>query len=188
MRETAENVPAAQTVQEPAPAFDEIKPKGHGLQCEDRRVEKSPAGQLTHVAGDVAAVAADAVPAEQGKHVALDEAARLSEYVPGGHETHCPGALLPYVPLGQFEHADAEPVENFPTSHCRQYAKPEFGEYVPDGHAKHAASEVAPIVGLYVPAGQSVQEVAWAALAYDPDGQGAQAPEPRSKGLSDDGF
>ena len=73
-----------------------------------------------HVAGDVAAVAADAVPAEQGKHVALDEAARLSEYVPEGHETHCPGALLPYVPLGQFEHADAEPVENVPTSHCRQ--------------------------------------------------------------------
>ncbi len=188
MRETAENVPAAQTVQEPAPAFAEIEPKGQGLQCEDRRVEKSPAGQFTHVADDVAAVAADEVPAEQGKHVALDEAARLSEYVPEGHEMHCPGASLPNVPLGQFEHAEAEPVENFPISHCRQYAKPECGEYVPDGHAKHAASEVAPNVGLFVPAGHRVQEAAWAALEYAPYGQGAHAAEPRNKGVSEAGF
>ena len=101
-----------------------------------------------HDADDVAPIAADSVPAAQGKHVALDEAPRLSEYVPGAHCTHWPGALLPYVPFGQFEHAEAEPDENVPTAHCRQYAKPLLGEYDPIGHPKQAAEEVAPIVGL----------------------------------------
>ena len=79
VRETAENVPAAQTVHVPEPALDEIDPNGHGLHCEEPNVEKSPAGQAVHDAGDVAPIAADADPAAQGKHVALDEAPRLSE-------------------------------------------------------------------------------------------------------------
>ena len=79
VREYAENVPAAQRSQEPAPAFADTEPNGQGVQFEEPRYEKSPAGQAEHVAEDVAPIAADAVPGEQSKHAATDEAPRLSE-------------------------------------------------------------------------------------------------------------
>ena len=62
--------------------------------------------------------------------------------------TQCPGELLPYVPLGQSEQDEAEPVEKVPIAHCKQYPNPALGEYDPAGHPKHAAEDVAPKVGL----------------------------------------
>ena len=92
------------------------------------------------------------------------------------------------MPLGQFVQAEAEPVVKVPIAHCKQYPKPSCGEYVPAGHPKQAAEDVAPIVGLNVPAGHRVQDTVWALAVYDPYGHGSQAAAPCSKGVLDDGF
>ena len=91
---------------------------------------------------------------------------------------------------------DAPGVLNSPTGQGLQAARPAAALYVPAGQAKqtdcpalgwyapelqglHAEGEFDPMLGLYVPAAQLVQD-AFPLLKYVPAGQGAQVEEPLS--------
>ena len=67
------------------------------------------------------------------------------------------------MPATQLEHDDALPVL-----------------YVPAAHARHTALDVLPVLGLYVPAAQAVQEAAASPLKV-PEGQMVGAAEPKGQ-------
>jgi hypothetical protein len=97
-----------------------------------------------------------------GPHKSQEDAPAFAEYLPAGHFIHTdsdvPFGLEEYLPAAHSVHDVAPAAAHEPAAHPVQVEAP-AAEYVPATQFKHDADEVAPVVGLYLPAAHDRQEV-----------------------------
>ena len=169
----AEYVPAAQSVQTALPVAILYLPAAHAEQTPP----SGPVEPALHVQAATAELEIGELELTHARHVATAEAPAAAEYVPAAQsvQTALPVAIL-YLPAMQAVHEPPSGPVNPTLQVQAARAVLGLGEFELPGHATQVDSSVAPVVGEYFAAAQSVQTALPVAILYLPATQAVHVP------------